>query len=378
MDIKRAQEVDAEKVFLLVCSAIDTYYSPYYTPAIVRKFHSFQSILSDIKSGKCYVAKGEKGILGTVSVEGAHIRRLFVRSGFQREGTGSALLRFAEKEISKAHPYSELDASIPAEPFYEKRGYSVLEECEEKFGEENIRWKVYRKRLWCEEEIPKAVILDFYGTVVHEAYQLLDRIALAFRAGGAAAGDRDIQEMWWRDFAGVCDLCYGASFRPQKELYADVLTGMAERTNAKVDVAALVSEVIDFSRTSEIFEDSKRFLRECPLPVYILSNIDNEELSIMFKCNAICPVASFTSEQARAYKPRAEIFEKGLASFGLRPAEAVYIGDSLRNDYYGARGAGMRSVWINRTGASVPEDVEFSVPDLYSVLDYIKEWKDAR
>ena len=98
----------------------------------------------------------------------------------------------------------------------------------------------------------------------------------------------------------------------------------------------------------------------------------------MFKCNAICPVASFTSEQARVYKPRAEIFEKGLASFGLRPAEAVYIGDSLRNDYYGARGAGMRSVWINRTGASVPEDVEFSVPDLYSVLDYIKEWKDAR
>lgn len=91
----------------------------------------------------------------------------------------------------------------------------------------------------------------------------------------------------------------------------------------------------------------------------------------------LAPAGVWTSERARAYKPRREIFESGLKAFGLRPEEALYLGDSLRNDYFGARGAGILSVWLNRLGETVPSGVELWAPDLYSALPIVEEWKNA-
>lgn len=55
-------------------------------------------------------------------------------------------------------------------------------------------------------------------------------------------------------------------------------------------------------------------------------------------------------------KPRSEIFEETLSCLGVKPEEAVHVGDSLSADIAGARNAGMRSVWINRSGAPLTED----------------------
>lgn len=48
------------------------------------------------------------------------------------------------------------------------------------------------------------------------------------------------------------------------------------------------------------------------------------------------PQGVFTSEAARSYKPRKELFELALRETGLRAAEAVYIGDSIHSDVEGA------------------------------------------
>lgn len=223
----------------------------------------------------------------------------------------------------------------------------------------------------------KTVILDFYGTVVHEAHALLDRIAEVFRAGGARCGNAEIHALWWRYFSSACDAAHGAAFRPQKELYAPALCRMEADTGASVDVPSLVGEIVTFSRSSAPFDDSLKFLCECPLPVCILSNIDDSELGYMIAKNGLAPAGVWTSERARAYKPRREIFESGLKAFGLRPEEALYLGDSLRNDYFGARGAGILSVWLNRLGEAVPSGVELWAPDLYSALPIVEEWKNA-
>jgi putative hydrolase of the HAD superfamily len=51
---------------------------------------------------------------------------------------------------------------------------------------------------------------------------------------------------------------------------------------------------------------------------------------------------------AGAAKPEAAIFEYALARHGLRPSEAVQVGDSLRDDVEGAGAAGLRGVLIDR------------------------------
>ncbi|HEU4376428.1 MAG TPA: HAD family hydrolase [Telluria sp.] len=52
-------------------------------------------------------------------------------------------------------------------------------------------------------------------------------------------------------------------------------------------------------------------------------------------------------------KPDAAIFLAACAELGVAPQEAVYVGDDVLLDVRGAQQAGLRAVWLNRTGSSV-------------------------
>ncbi|WP_434954438.1 HAD family hydrolase, partial [Paenibacillus polymyxa] len=97
-----------------------------------------------------------------------------------------------------------------------------------------------------------------------------------------------------------------------------------------------------------IFLDSKSFFRDCKLPVYIVSNIDNDNINEAIKFHDIHVSGVLSSEDARSYKPRPELFKKALKEFNLRPEEVVYIGDSLRSDVMGSHKAGLKCIWLNR------------------------------
>ena len=49
-------------------------------------------------------------------------------------------------------------------------------------------------------------------------------------------------------------------------------------------------------------------------------------------------------------KPGAEIFRRTCERLGVGPAEALHVGDSVRDDYEGARGAGLHAVLLDRRG----------------------------
>lgn len=58
----------------------------------------------------------------------------------------------------------------------------------------------------------------------------------------------------------------------------------------------------------------------------------------------------FASGQSGARKPHSAIFQNALRKVGVKPAEAVMIGDSWKNDVTGALKCGMNAVWLKRTG----------------------------
>lgn len=223
-----------------------------------------------------------------------------------------------------------------------------------------------------ESIMKKAVLLDFYGTVVEESYQVLSVIAEEFKSHGASSDKGKIEELWWSCFRAHCDVSYGAAFQTQKEIYLQVFREMAERTGASgIDFEALKEKIIAFSVTSPMFDDAKRFLAECPVPYYILSNIDNAEIGKIIAFHHLKPCGVFTSEDAREYKPRKGIFAKGLQFFGLHAADVVYAGDSFRNDYCGAQNAGITAVWLNRLRENRSGDYIRELPDLYSLLSLL-------
>ena len=76
-------------------------------------------------------------------------------------------------------------------------------------------------------------------------------------------------------------------------------------------------------------------------------------------------------------KPDPAIFQAALQAADCRPDQAVHIGDSLAHDIAGARGVGVRSVWLNRrnvdrTGLAHTPDLEIgSLADLLECLEKI-------
>lgn len=62
-----------------------------------------------------------------------------------------------------------------------------------------------------------------------------------------------------------------------------------------------------------------------------------------------------TSEETGFIKPDPRIFHAALERCGCQPAEAVVVGDAWQADVVGAYKAGIRAIWLNRTGRACPD-----------------------
>lgn len=88
--------------------------------------------------------------------------------------------------------------------------------------------------------------------------------------------------------------------------------------------------------------------------------LDREGIAPLFETVVI-------SDEIGWRKPKPVIFETALERMGLRPAEALFVGDRADIDVIGARGVGMPTVWINREASGLPEDIQppdFEIRDL--------------
>lgn len=81
----------------------------------------------------------------------------------------------------------------------------------------------------------------------------------------------------------------------------------------------------------------------------VLSNFDSRLYSVLKSLGLNSYFSSITiSSQAFAAKPDAKIFQVALQQHNCEPEDAWHIGDSIRDDYHGAKAAGIRGIWINR------------------------------
>lgn len=213
----------------------------------------------------------------------------------------------------------------------------------------------------------KAVFLDFYGTVVDEADGVIKQMIKIIAETGKVENPIDIITYWWKKFNEISDVSYGENFVVQREIEFKALEETVKHFNASCDVKALSEIMFQHWLSPKVFDDARLFLESCPVPVYIVSNIDNCDINTAFQSNGLKVADIFTSEMARSYKPRGEIFEFALKSKGLAKDEVVHIGDSFRCDYEGAKSVGINAIWLNRANKPATDGVEF-VTNLCDVL----------
>ncbi|MFN8502910.1 HAD family hydrolase [Kouleothrix sp.] len=73
------------------------------------------------------------------------------------------------------------------------------------------------------------------------------------------------------------------------------------------------------------------------------------------------------------WKPNPRVFRHSLELLGVAPADAVFVGDSPREDIVGAQGVGMRAVWMRGQefplGDVQPDATIVTLPELLPILE---------
>lgn len=129
MEYRLAKYEESKIIYKIVKDTIKEIYPKYYLSEIVDmfcEFHNEESISEDIKNQKVYILIEDERIIGTGTIKGNHITRVYVLPEFQGKGYGTFIMNHLEMEIGKKHTNIQIDASLPACTLYYNRGYKTV------------------------------------------------------------------------------------------------------------------------------------------------------------------------------------------------------------------------------------------------------------
>ena len=202
-----------------------------------------------------------------------------------------------------------------------------------------------------------AVFLDFYGTLVHEddvpISKIIQKISFHSRA---KSPPEDIASYWWDQFHQLFENNYGLDFKSQRELETISIQKVLAYFQCESMDSNINRELFDYWIRPDLFKDTLPFLAQNILPVCIVSNIDRNDILQAIHYHGMTFENIVTSEDARSYKPRQEIFRMALERMKMSPQQVLHIGDSLSSDILGAHNCGIDSFWLNRKNRKIPEN----------------------
>lgn len=224
----------------------------------------------------------------------------------------------------------------------------------------------------------RGLLLDFYGTLVHEDDEIIPVICEEVRRSARIdAVASDIGKFWWGSFSTLFQRSFGPAFLSQRDAAVMSLTETLNHFGAALDPAHLIAPQFAHWASPAIFPDTKPFLdylARSGIPVCIVSNIDRVDLEQAIAFHGLYFDHIVTSDDVQSYKPRPEIFETALSKLGLAADEVLHVGDSRTSDVAGAIRMGIPVAWLNRSGKQVADELEPDVTvhdlaELQTVLD---------
>jgi 2-haloacid dehalogenase/putative hydrolase of the HAD superfamily len=202
----------------------------------------------------------------------------------------------------------------------------------------------------------RGVLLDFYGTVVHEDDVVLRELcATIVQSAPTGVTDAEVARRWSTGFFDGVRSSHGDTFRTQRAIERSVVAATCRDVGATCDPDALSDVLFDRWQQPPVFPDALTFLAGLDVPVVVVSNIDRCDIEAAIAHHGLPLGRVLTSEDVRSYKPRPELFRAGLAELGLPPAQVLHVGDSTSSDVAGANRLGLPVAWVNRSGRPRPD-----------------------
>jgi 2-haloacid dehalogenase len=220
-----------------------------------------------------------------------------------------------------------------------------------------------------------ALMLDFYGTVVHEDDAVLAAICAQVASTlTAPVPVSDIARQWSGWFAEECASSAGEAFKSQCDIVRLSLARLLDALGSPEDPDQLTLAQFAYWRRPPLFEDAHEFLRRVKIPVCVVSNIDRADIEAAIDYHGLAFDHVVTSEDAKSCKPRPELFELALDLVGARRDAVLHAGDSRSSDVAGANNAGISVAWVNRSARPRPAEVSpwAEVASLAELADLLK------
>ena len=129
--IRLFREEDLMALKSMIHRVIATCYPGHYGTEAVRffmRYHDEQAIRKDAREGCAVVLDRAGRMIGTGTLVGDEIKRVFVDVMAQRQGIGRRIMKSLEEKARESGiTMVRLDASLPAKVFYDALGYVTLE-----------------------------------------------------------------------------------------------------------------------------------------------------------------------------------------------------------------------------------------------------------
>lgn len=200
----------------------------------------------------------------------------------------------------------------------------------------------------------KALMFDFYGTVVDMQGSLIKAIAPYLESKNYTAQPASRLVTWWRRTHfenSMIDALLGREHIPYREIgrqAVDYTLARAGIDHTMDEVRGLVAEIERLTPFPDVVE-ALTTLRDAGLKLVILSNGDPDmlEAGVKFSGTEHLWTRVVSVEEAGAFKPHYNTYATGAKAVGLDPSEVLFVANHAF-DCVGAKAAGMHTAFVDR------------------------------
>ena len=217
----------------------------------------------------------------------------------------------------------------------------------------------------------KTIIFDIYDTIIQvERHANADIVMDRLRAAGIEP-DRDAFLKMWGEYYRRAEL--SEEFRTEAEIFYDRVAWLYGVCGCGGDPRIAYEATVEKSRQRVAYPGALDALTALKKRYRVVagSNADDAPLTAHLSKCGIEMDALYTSEDLRIYKPKPEFYKAILDAEGIKPEEAVFVGDSHMEDVEVPTSLGIRSVWMRRGRTLKDYGQIFTADSLAELAEYL-------
>ena len=195
----------------------------------------------------------------------------------------------------------------------------------------------------------KTVFLDFYGTLAAGDADVVEAVCTRIVTElNLSITPHELVVAWGDRFFAAIEANNHDHFRTLYDSECDSLVETLDPVCGRIDPVPFVDQLTEYWCGPDLHDDVHQTLAQLNLPICCVSNADTDHLRSAIDRHGLKFDHVVSSQDARCYKPRPEIFHRALSAMGAEPHEVLHVGDSLHSDVEGAANAGIEALWLCR------------------------------